>query len=179
MSLFAWLGLDLSARRAPDDAGVVEKIVDQLDRMEPERARFIAAFAYILSRVAHADMRITQSETVAMERIVERRGGLSREQSLIVVQMAKSHSLLFGGTENFIVTRLMRDLATREEKLSLLDCLFAVSAADSGVSATESNLIRQVATELQMEHSDFIAVRARYHDQLSVLRDQSDSASGS
>jgi uncharacterized tellurite resistance protein B-like protein len=175
MSILEWLGFASAPQQSADDVGVVRKIVDQLDGMEPERARFVAAFAHILSRAANADMRISADETAAMERIVEERGGLSKEQALVVVQMAKTQSLLFGGTENFIVTRAMRDLATREEKLSLLDCMFAVSAAEDGISATESNLVRQVATELQLEHAEFIAVRARYKEQLSVLRDQTAS----
>jgi hypothetical protein len=42
-----------------DETETVRKIVRQLDNLEPERARFIAAFAYILSRVARADINIS------------------------------------------------------------------------------------------------------------------------
>jgi hypothetical protein len=38
------------------------------------------------------------------------------------------------------------------------------------VSNVEDNEIRQVASELLLEHWDFIAVRLRYRDKLSVLR---------
>ena len=62
-------------------------------------------------------------------------------------------------------------MATHEQKLALLDCLFAVSAADTSISTIEDNVIRQIATELRLEHKDFISVRSRYRDHLAVLQD--------
>ncbi len=152
------------------DTKTVRSIVEQLDHMEPERARFVAAFAYILSRVACADLQIADEETRAMERIVTEHGLLPEEQAVIVVQMAKSQNLLFGGTENFLVTREMSRIATRAQKLALLDCLFAVSVADDSISTAESDMIRQIATELLLEHADFIGVRSRYRSHLAVLK---------
>ena len=37
------------------DTDTVRRIVGELERMNPDRARFLAAFAYVLSRVASAD----------------------------------------------------------------------------------------------------------------------------
>jgi uncharacterized tellurite resistance protein B-like protein len=68
------------------------------------------------------------------------------------------------------VTREFSRIATREEKLALLDCLFAVAAAEDGISATEDNEIRQIVNELGLGHPDFIAVRSRWKDQLTVLK---------
>jgi len=148
----------------------VRRIVDELDHLPPERATYVAAFAYVLSRVARADLRITDDETRAMERIVEQRGGLPPEQAMIVVQMAKSQNRLFGGTENYLVTREFNRLATREQKLALLDCLFAVAAADETVCAAEDQVTRQIADELLLDHRDYIEVRSRYREHLGVLR---------
>jgi len=153
------------------DTETVRKVVEALDHLEPERARFIAAFGYILGRVANADMQITPEETHSMERIIMERGGLPEEQALIVVQTAKTRTQLFGGTENFLVTREFSRIATREEKLMLLDCLFAVAASEGGVSAMEDSEIRQITNEVGLTHPDFIAVRSGWKDQLAVLRD--------
>jgi len=149
----------------------VRKIVESLDRLEPARARYVAAFAYVLGRVAHADLDISEAEAREMERIVRERGGLSDEQAVLVVHIAKSQNLLFGGTENFLVTREFAEIADREQKLALIDCLFAVSAADDGISTVEANVIRQIAEELKLDHRDYVAVRSRYRDRLNVLRD--------
>jgi len=155
---------------ATADTETVRKVIEALDQMDPTRARFIAAFGYILSRVAYADLTISPEETRAMERIIMERGGLPEEQALIVIQTAKIRTQLFGGTENFLVTREFSRIATREEKLALLDCLFAVAAAEDGISAAEDNEIRQIVNELGLSHPDFIGVRSRWKDQLTVLK---------
>src|SRR5690242_15942159 len=100
MSLRRILGLpDKPAHASSAETESVRKVVEALDQMDPERARFIAAFGYILGRVANADMRISPEETQEMERILREYGHLPEEQALIVVQMAKTHNQLFGATE--------------------------------------------------------------------------------
>lgn len=169
MSIRSFLGLpDTHAPAAETEA--VRKVVEALDHLDPARARFIAAFGYILSRVANADLKISPEETRAMERIIMERSGLPEEQALIVVQTAKTRTQLFGGTENFLVTREFSRISSREEKLALLDCLFAVAAAEGGISTTEDNEIRQIASELGLDHPEFIAVRSQWKDQLTVLK---------
>jgi len=136
----------------------------------------VATFAFILSRVAQADLQVSEEETRAMERIVVEQGGLPEEQAMIVVQMAKTQSLLFGGTDNYSVTKEYARTARREEKVSLLRCLFAVSAADQTISNLESTVIRQIADELGLEHRDFIAVRSEFREHLAVLREDGDDS---
>jgi uncharacterized tellurite resistance protein B-like protein len=169
VSIRSFLGMP--GQQAPaGETETVRKVVEALDQLEPTRARFIAAFGYVLGRVANADLKITPEETRAMERIIMERGGLPEEQALIVVQTAKTRTQLFGGTENFLVTREFSRIASREEKLQLLDCLFAVAAAEGGISTAEDNEIRQITNELGLGHPDFIAVRSKWKDQLTVFK---------
>ena len=123
---------------AGGDTDTMRRITSALEAMEPERARFIAAFAATLSRVAHADLDISEDETRVMEEIIVQRGHLPAEQAILVVQIAKSQNKLFGGTENFLVTREFKELATAEQREELLECLFAVSAADDAISKRQS-----------------------------------------
>src|SRR5437773_1408214 len=172
MSILRFLGYDPDRTAAAHEAAeteTVRKIVAALDRLDPDRARHIAILAYILSRVARADLVISEAETRAMESIVEQAGGLAPEQAILVVQMAKTQAILFGGTENYLVTREFNRLATREEKLALLRCLFAVSASDDSISVMEDNEIRRIADEIRLTHEDFIEVRSEFRDRLSVL----------
>jgi uncharacterized tellurite resistance protein B-like protein len=173
MSILKFLGFEPTEARGAGEAETesVRRIVAELDQLDPDRARYVAAFAFILSRVANADLRIGKRETSAMERIVTEQGGLPENQAVIVVQMAKTQSLLFGGTENYLVTREFNRIATREQKLALLDCLFAVSAADETITTVESNVIRQIADELMLDHREYADVRSRYRDHLSVLKE--------
>ena len=171
MSLLRFFGLEAAApAQQKPETETVRRIVDALDRMDSATARYIAGFAYVLSRVARADLKVTERETGAMERIVAEHGGLPEEQAIIVVQIAKAQNQLFGGTENFLVTREFNTFATRDQKLALLDCLFSVAASEGSISSVEDNEIRQIAGELRLDHPDFIAVRYRYRNQLSFLR---------
>jgi uncharacterized tellurite resistance protein B-like protein len=171
MSIFDLFRLNQGEdKKSSPGTETVRKIVQALDRLEPQRAKFIAAFAYLLSRAARADLNISHKETQAMERILREQGGLPEEQAIVVVQMAKTQNILFGSTENYLVSREFREAATHEEKMALLDCLYAVAAAEDFISTVEDNEISQIADELRIEHPDLISVRSKYRGQLAVLQ---------
>ncbi len=172
MSILRLLKFNLDEKpKSSSETETIRKITDALDRLDPERAKFIAAFAYLLGRVARADLIISTEETKTMERIIMERGGLPEEQAVIVIQMAKTQNILFGGTENYLVSREFNAIASHEEKMALLDCLFAVAAAEESISTIEDNEISQIADELRIEHRDFISIRSKYRDRLAVLKD--------
>jgi len=169
MSIFQLLKVGPRSRSSAETE-TVRRITESLDRLEPGRAKYVAAFAYLLSRVARADLNISPEESQVMERIVTEIGGLPEEQAVIVVQIAKTQNILFGGTEDYLVAREFNSIASQEQKLSLLHCLFAVAAADESISTIEDNQISQIADELRIEHKDFIAVRSTFRQYLAVLK---------
>ena len=142
----------------------------ELDKLNPQRARYLAAFAYVLSRVAGADLHISETETAKMVDLIQRLGDLPEAQATLVVEIAKSQHRLFGGTENFLVTREFREIASDQERHGLLDCLLAVSAADEAVSAEEEAQIWQIASELGFSHAEYIKARLAYSDKRTVFR---------
>lgn len=171
MSLLDWLrGPDAARSDLHGDTQTVRRIVGELDKLEPDRARYLASFAYVMSRVARADLNVSQVETDKMVEILQRLGGLPEEQALLVVEIAKSQSRIFGGTEDFLVTREFRTLATDAQRREALDCLFAVSAADEVITAEEEGQIWQIASELGFAHDEYIAARLKYTDKRSVMR---------
>ena len=170
MSILKFLKFDSERSPSSPETETVRKIAAELDQLDPERAKFIAAFAYLLSRIARADLVVTPEETAVMEQIVMEKGSLPEEQAILVVQMAKTQNLLFGETENYLVTREFNRIASREQKIALLHCLFAVSAADNNISTVEDNEVSQIADELRIEHKDFIAIRSKFRDYLAVLK---------
>ncbi len=174
MSIFDLLRLKPESNaRGSADTETVRKIVQALDQMEPDRAKFLASFAYLLARVARSDMRISLSETQSMERILMEKGSLPQNQAILVIQLAKTQSMLFGSTENFLVCREFRTVSTHEDRMALLDCLFAVAAAEDLISTVEDNEISQIADELRIEHPDFISIRSKHRNHLAVLQKSS------
>jgi uncharacterized tellurite resistance protein B-like protein len=162
-SIRGWLGIDSPEKQ---DFAPLRDTLEALDHLEPERARHLAAFAYLLGRVAHADQHVSPEETAAMETLVRKHGQLPQDQAMVVVQLAKTSNLLFGGTANFLVAREFSQLATYDQKLALMQCLFAVSAIDEAISIAEEGEIHRIARELRIDHSDLIALRVAHQRHL-------------
>jgi uncharacterized tellurite resistance protein B-like protein len=167
MSILKWLGL--TGQPDPATENRLHEIERALEPLGPERARYLACFAYILTRAAKADHHVSDGEARMMEQIVAERAGVDAEQAALIVRIARDagHSR---GTDDYLITREFERISTREEKLALLDCLFAIAAADSPILTTEDNEVRRVASELKLEHADYIAVRSRHLEHLNVLK---------
>jgi len=174
MSIRDWLHAWSASPRG--DTETVQRIVRELGRIDPQRARHIAAFAYLLSRAAGADLHITAAKTATMVALVRAVGHLSAAQAAAVVEIAKSQNRRFGGTENFLVTREFRAIASEMQCRELLRCLFAVCAADNAITAAEEAQLRQVASELGLSHSDYVQIRLTYAHRRTVLHVDRDGA---
>lgn len=152
------------------ETATARRIVARLEALPPEEARFLACFAYVMSRAANAEDDISDEETAVMERFTVEYGGLDTAQAVLVVQMAKLQSRLHGGTEDYVVTREFRSISTVPQRLALLRCCFVVGAADGIISATEAGTINEIARELDLEAADVNAVRSEFHEQLSSVQ---------
>jgi len=167
VSLLKWLGLSEEESAPVDSVAEIERALTEL---EPADARYLACFAYILQRIARADHVITDGEAALIQRLVAEHGGLPPDRAALVARIAQTENLRHGGTEDFIVTRQFAAIATREQKLALLDCLFAVSAADESIRTIEDNEIRRVASEIRLDHADYIQVRAAHVHHLEAKK---------
>jgi uncharacterized tellurite resistance protein B-like protein len=159
VSLLKWLGLESEASSRVDSVAEIERALTEMD---PADARYLACFAYILHRIARADHDISDAERDLIQRLVSEHGGLPQDRAALVARIAQTEGLRHGGTEDFIVTREFAGIATRDQKLALLDCLFAVSASDESIRTVEDNEIRRVASEIRLDHADYINVRSAH-----------------
>ena len=171
MSLLRFLGI--GAGEAGPTAGEtrsVREIAARLERLPAETARHLAGFAYVLARVANADLEIAPAEADEMRRAVRELASLSEDEADLVVEIAKSQVRLLGGTENYVVTREFRRTSTPEQRAQLLACLYAVSAADGTISTAESREIANVAEELGFTRAEANALRGQYREQLAEFQ---------
>lgn len=166
-SIRAWLGVDA---RDTEDFAPLRQTLEALDHLEPGRARHLAAFAYLLGRVAHADQHVTPEETRAMEALLRQHGQLSEEQASIVAQLAQTSNQLFGGTANFLVAREFVELASYEQRLALMACLFALSATDETISVAEESEIHRIGKELRIDSSHIGALRVAHQRHLPGMQ---------
>lgn len=152
------------------DTESVRRIAARLAKLAPEEARYLAAFAYVLARLANADLRIDEAESREMERLVTGSAGLGVDEAALAVEIAKSQARLLGGTENYVVTREFRKLSTPLQRVKLVECLYAVAAADRWITNVETTEIAAIADEIGLGRDELASVRLRYRDRIAALR---------
>lgn len=163
-SLFRTLGLTPDDERHHETETVGE-LAQALSGQPPERARLLAAFAYLLGRVAFADHEVTVDEREAMKRQIGEAAGVDGDEASHLVELALRATASHGAAEDYQVAREFETLATREEKLDLLRALFVVSA-QHGITTVEDNEISRIASVLRLERSDVVALRHEFRDSL-------------
>ena len=152
------------------ETATVRRIVARLEALPPEEARYLASFAYVMSRAANADCDISAEETALMERFAVESGGLDEAQAVLVVEMAKLQARAQGGTEDFVVTREFRSISTPEQRRALVRCCFAVAAADGSIGAAEASVVNEIARELDLEPNEVNTLRDEFHEKLSAVQ---------
>ncbi len=155
---------------AAGETSTVRRIVARLDAMPPERARLIASAAYTLARAAHADLDINDEETAAIERELQRDGALDEATAVLVAQMAKLQARTVGGTEDYVVTREFKALASEAQRIDVMRACFVIGAVDGTISAEETGVHNQIAGELHIEAPALNDKRAGFHEQFSSVQ---------
>ena len=97
-----------------------------------------------------------------MEALVVREGNLSPDQATVVVGLAKTSNLLFGGTADYQVAREFGEEASYEEKMALGRCLFAVAASDHQISMPEEAEIHRILNQLRILPHDLTTLRVEH-----------------
>ena len=169
--LRAWLGI--KTELLTEDTGL-QQILDVLEEMDADQARFLAVFAYLLGRVAYAAQHVSLDETKAMNTLVEKEGQLPSAQATLVVEMAQKSNRVFGSTADFMVAREFGLKASYEEKLRLLHSLFAVSVADADISTVEEVEIHRISKVLRILPDDLLKLRLAHKQHLPGLKGSND-----
>ena len=89
---------------------------------------------------------------------------------MLVVEIAIKQVQLFGSTENISVSKQFKKMTTPEQREELLDCVFAVSAADESITVVEEGQARQISMELGMTHDEFIDARAAFLEHIEAIK---------
>ena len=153
-----------------NETETVRKIVNQLEALPVEQRRFVAGFAYVLGRAAHADLEFSDVEIAAIEKTVAEVGGLTEAQSVLVVEIARNQAELYGSTEDFLVTREFARVASRDDREKLLRCAFRIGAADQTITSVESAELNEIGKELGFAPEEIDRMRTEFADQLSVVQ---------
>jgi len=115
------------------------------------------ACAALMFEVARADFAVDESERRAVHDLLQTEFGLSQEEINAVTEEAVDKA--DAATCLFEFTRVVNDLASADQKRTLIRMMWRVAMADNAVSRYEEHLIRKVADLLYIPHADFIQAK--------------------
>lgn len=157
--------------RPEDEVQVLRDIISKVDQLPEDRANYIASFAFLLGRVAYADLKTSKEEVERIEKLIVERFDLDQSQAILICNMAVHQNEMFGATENYLVAREFKAVTTLQERCELIDFLFQVAAADDSISSAEEAEINQMASELEISKDRLVEIRSKYRSQREVFRD--------
>lgn len=146
------------------------RLQEQLQQLGPQRLEYLAGFAGQLARVAHADNGISAAEATVIAAQLCEQAGLTDAEAGIVVDLLRQEFDVLRSVQPYVLNRAVNAQASPAAKETLIDCLYAVAAADRLVSDVEEQEIRRIATALLIPHGALMDIRARYRDRIEVLQ---------
>ncbi len=142
-----------------------------------DEIKLVAGWAGLLGRVANADMELSDEEIAGIKEILGKTHGLDGTSSCAIADLLAGNRVELLSVEDHFYTRMINDVAGREEKLALLESLFQVAAADDIVRQNEDATIRMISRSLFLSHDEFIEVRSKFRDKLAVLKNSKSRSS--
>lgn len=170
MSLLRFLGIGGKSDGRENEPASLAEIGAHLDSLPAEEARFVAAFTYLLARVAGADLRTDDTEREAMANRLERFAEIDADLAHLLAKAAIQAAATHSASDDHLVARAFRDMSARPERIRLLRCLYAVAAADENISTVEDNEIFEVANAIGVERRDVVALRSEFKEHIGALK---------
>lgn len=170
MSILRFLGLGGPGPGRDAEPDSLTEMVTTLESLPADEARLAAAFAYLLARVAGADLRTDDTEKASMAERLAAFGQMEAAQADVLAETAVRAAEAHGATDDHLVARAFRDMTELPERLRLLRCLYAVAAADETITTIEDNEIFEIATAIGVGRSDVLALRIEWKEYLGTMK---------
>ncbi len=167
MGILDWLGLrqEDQAPRQHGGQETVDRVAGALEGLTVGEARYLAAFAWLLSSVAYADGSVTADEEARMQRILRDFSTLTHEQAERVLLLAGFENFNAGADHLEAVCAVFTEMADDARKADdLVGCLYAVASADEVVAHSEEALIARIARHLGVDEEHLAKVQRAYAD---------------
>ena len=120
--------------------------------------RLQIATAALLAEVMRLDG-IAPAERAAMLAAVQRRFGLSDDESRTLVDLAEKEAR--EAIDYYQFTSLINRQLSIEQKVHIVELMWEVVYADASLSAHEQHVMRKIADLLYVPHGDYVAAKQR------------------
>lgn len=114
----------------------------------------------LMAQVANVDRVVTETEFNRMVEALQLYWGVDEPTAVFISEVATAE--VSAALDYYRITREFFALTTEAERMQFLDLLFAIAAADGGVSPQESENIRRISVSLNLAQRQFIAAKAKF-----------------
>jgi len=119
------------------------RMLNLLEKHDPNSASYLASFAFALARIAYADNEVSDSEREAMRRILHEVAQLEASEVDFIMELSMMQKRAKSGIGNQLTEPFFDD----ERGKHFLESLYAIAQADGIVSAEEVVEIEAIAAE--------------------------------
>jgi uncharacterized tellurite resistance protein B-like protein len=131
--------------------------LDQLNIPDGDLRR-LSLVAGLVARVARVNQGVSDEERAALVDSLQTTWGATHEAAALIAEIVTTEEL---GDIDYRMEKEIIRLFTYEERIQLLDVLFAVALADGFVSSDEIDAIRGLLNPLKVSHQDFITAKLK------------------
>jgi uncharacterized tellurite resistance protein B-like protein len=127
-----------------------------------DRHTIEVATAALLVEVARLDDGVDAAERAVVQRAVRDKFGLSPDDAQKLIAMAEDEAR--NANDYWQFTSIINKRFTQPQKVRVIEMLWEVAYADSGLNVYEEHLIRKLADLLHISHGDYITAKLRARD---------------
>jgi putative ABC transport system ATP-binding protein len=126
------------------------RMLNLLEKHDPDSASYLATFAFALARVAYADSEVTDDERSRMRQILHEVARLEPSEVDFIMELSMMQSRSRSGHTD----RLKHARLDQERGQQLIQSLHAIAQADGRVSTEEVVEIQTIAREFGLDTDD-------------------------
>jgi putative ABC transport system ATP-binding protein len=124
------------------------RMLNLLEKHDPNSASYLATFAFALARVAYADNEVSEDERAKMRHVLKQFANLEDSEVNFVMEM----SMMQKRAQHELSSQGNHEGFGDERKQLLIDSLYAIAEADGRVSDEELREIHAIAAEFGVTH---------------------------
>lgn len=132
---------------------------EELDMSEAD-LRKLSLAGGLMAQIAYVDRLLTEAEFDRMVEALQQHWGADKKAAVFITEVATAE--VSAALDYYRLTREFFSHTSEAERIQFLDVLFAIAAADGGVSRQESENIRRISVSLNLGQQQFMAAKSRF-----------------
>ena len=126
------------------------RMLNLLEKHDPNSANYLATFSFALARVAYADSKVSESERDEMRRILHEVAKLQPAEVEFIMELSMMQKRARAGLDN----RMVNPALDKDRAEHFLNSLYAIAQADGITSSEEIVEIEAIAAEFGLTSSN-------------------------